>query len=81
MLHLTTTKTCICGYSVPVCIHADSLPDRATVYTVCCPENGSKLQVRASELHPADTCPPGAVGAIRTSLSPRKPWWRFWSIH
>jgi hypothetical protein len=78
VLHLTTKKTCVCGYLVSVCIHVDSTPDPAAVYTVCCPMNGSKIRVRASDLRPADGCPPDAVGAIATGLPSRKPWWRIW---
>jgi hypothetical protein len=78
MLHLTTKKTCICGYEVTVCIHVDLPPDPNTVYTVCCPMNASKLQVRARDLQPVDTCPPHAVGALWSYPRSRKPWWRIW---
>jgi hypothetical protein len=89
MMHLTTELVCpYCSYRFAVCVHADSLPDPATVYTVCCPMNASKLHFNAEMLRPVETCPPGAVSPVeaRSPGVPQNPeslparrWWRFWS--
>src|SRR5262245_59097385 len=74
MLHLTTELTCAyCKRPFPVCIHAEALPSPAKIFTVLCPCQGVELYLEAGKLRPAETCPPGAVGAVQPDLSQQTP--------